>query len=128
MALSRALDGMSKAGENDVAPARPHTIERVGHSSVVKIKTTVFQEHPGAITLGRKTPGEGPRLGEGVDVLRAGSGYHATAKELKLDLNALRDRVERAVSRRGRPIDDRLDVELALLVCHWYGEPVLGPN
>jgi hypothetical protein len=26
-----------------------------------------------------------------------------------------------AVERRGKPIDgDRLDVEIALLICHWY--------
>jgi DNA-binding PucR family transcriptional regulator len=35
-------------------------------------------------------------------------------------------RVARAVERRGRPIsDDRLDVEVALLLCHWYGAAVL---
>ena len=32
----------------------------------------------------------------------------------------------RAVERRGREIGgDRLDVELALLACHWYGAAVL---
>ena len=31
------------------------------------------------------------------------------------------DRVRSAVERRGKPIDDdRLDVEIALLICHWY--------
>lgn len=60
--------------------------------------------------------------------LGAGSGYHEAAKELSLNFEALRNRVERAVARRGRPIDDRLDVELALLVCHRYGEPVLRPR
>jgi len=34
-------------------------------------------------------------------------------------------RVTQAVARRGRPIDDRVDVELALLICHWYGAAVL---
>jgi len=37
-------------------------------------------------------------------------------------------RVQRAVERRGRPIDDRLDVELALLVCRWFGAVVLRPE
>jgi DNA-binding PucR family transcriptional regulator len=38
-------------------------------------------------------------------------------------------RVQRAVERRGRPItDDRLDVELALLVCRWFGAAVLDPD
>ena len=34
-------------------------------------------------------------------------------------------RAPAAVERRGRPIrDDRLDVEVALLICHWFG---VGP-
>jgi hypothetical protein len=34
-----------------------------------------------------------------------------------------------AVARRGREIgSDRLDVELALLACHWYGGAVLQPK
>jgi hypothetical protein len=37
-------------------------------------------------------------------------------------------RVGRALARRGRPItDDRFDVELALLLCHWYGDALLLP-
>jgi hypothetical protein len=36
-------------------------------------------------------------------------------------------RVRRALERRGRPIaDDRLDVEVALLLCDWYGAAVLS--
>jgi hypothetical protein len=32
-----------------------------------------------------------------------------------------------AVERRGKPIDDdRLDVETALLICHWYDTAVLN--
>jgi hypothetical protein len=35
-------------------------------------------------------------------------------------------RIGRAVARRGTPIElDRLDVELALLACQWYGTAVL---
>jgi hypothetical protein len=38
-------------------------------------------------------------------------------------------RVGRAVARRGREVAaDRLDVEVALLVCHWYGAAVLPPS
>jgi hypothetical protein len=34
--------------------------------------------------------------------------------------------VGRAIARRGREVAaDRLDVEVALLVCHWYGAAVL---
>ncbi|MCC3316056.1 PucR family transcriptional regulator [Nocardia africana] len=58
--------------------------------------------------------------------LRTGSSYKAAAQELGLHYNSVKYRVSRAVSRRGRPIaDDRLDVEIALLVCHWYGKSVL---
>lgn len=46
-------------------------------------------------------------------------------RELNVSFNDLRSRVERAVSRRGRPLDDRADVELALFVCDWYGSAVL---
>jgi DNA-binding PucR family transcriptional regulator len=61
--------------------------------------------------------------------LRAGSSYKAAAEELDLHFNSVKYRVGRAVARRGRPItEDRLDVELALLVCHWYGSAVLQPN
>ncbi|QFS90330.1 hypothetical protein FIV07_06190 [Mycobacterium sp. THAF192] len=36
-------------------------------------------------------------------------------------------RVQRAVERRGREIaDDRLDVEVALLLVHWFGDTVLA--
>jgi hypothetical protein len=40
----------------------------------------------------------------------------------------VRHQVGQAVARRGRPIDDRVDVELALLVCQMYGTAVLRPN
>lgn len=58
--------------------------------------------------------------------LRAGSSYKAAAEELHLHSNSVKYRVHRAVERRGRPIaDDRLDVEVALLLCHWFGTTVL---
>ncbi|WP_328402218.1 PucR family transcriptional regulator [Nocardia sp. NBC_00403] len=61
--------------------------------------------------------------------LHTGSSYKAAAAELDLHFNSVKYRVGRAVARRGRPItDDRLDVELALLICHWYGAAVLRPN
>ena len=60
--------------------------------------------------------------------LRCGSGYKLAADELTLHFNTVKYRVGRAVARRGRAIDeDRLDVELALLVCQWYGTTVLQP-
>ncbi len=50
------------------------------------------------------------------------------AAQLDLHSNSVKYRVGRAVARRGRPItEDRLEIELALLVCHWYGAPVLRP-
>jgi hypothetical protein len=37
------------------------------------------------------------------------------------------DRVRSAVERRGKSMDDdRLDVEIALLICHWYDAAVLN--
>ncbi|MFD7846966.1 PucR family transcriptional regulator [Nocardia sp. NPDC059764] len=61
--------------------------------------------------------------------LRTGSSYKAAAAEVDLHFNSVKYRVGRAVARRGRPIgDDRLDVELALLACHWYGAAVLRPS
>ena len=58
--------------------------------------------------------------------LRCGSSYKQAAEELDLHFNTVKYRIGRAVARRGRPIDeDRLDVELALLACQWYGAAVL---
>jgi hypothetical protein len=60
--------------------------------------------------------------------LRAGSSFKAAAEELHLHSNSIKYRVNRAIERRGRPInDDRLDIEIALLLCHWYGNAVLAP-
>jgi GGDEF-like domain/PucR C-terminal helix-turn-helix domain len=61
--------------------------------------------------------------------LGSGSSYKAAAEELNLHFNSVKYRVGRAVARRGRDIGgDRLDVELALLACHWYGAAVLQPD
>jgi DNA-binding PucR family transcriptional regulator len=58
--------------------------------------------------------------------LGCGSSYKVAAEQLNLHFNTVKYRVARAVVRRGREIDnDRLDVELALLICHWYGAAVL---
>jgi DNA-binding PucR family transcriptional regulator len=61
--------------------------------------------------------------------LSCGSSYKTAAEELNLHFNSVKYRVGRAVTRRGREIgSDRLDVELALLACHWYGAAVLQPE
>jgi DNA-binding PucR family transcriptional regulator len=58
--------------------------------------------------------------------LRCGSSYKQAAEELDLHFNTVKYRIGRAVARRGSPIEhDRLDVELALLACQWYGTAVL---
>jgi DNA-binding PucR family transcriptional regulator len=61
------------------------------------------------------------RLRETLGVfLRTGGSFKAAAS------NSVKYRVQRAIDRRGRPISDgRLDIELALLLCHWYGSAVL---
>jgi hypothetical protein len=61
--------------------------------------------------------------------LACGCSYKLAAEELNLHFNSVKYRVGRAVARRGREIgSDRLDVELALLACHWYGSAVLQPK
>jgi hypothetical protein len=61
--------------------------------------------------------------------LASGSSYKVAAEELNMHFNSVKYRVARAVDRRGREIgSDRLDVELALLACHWYGSAVLRPK
>jgi DNA-binding PucR family transcriptional regulator len=62
--------------------------------------------------------------------LGSGGSYKMAAEELNLHFNSVKYRVARAIDRRGRQIGsaiggDRLDVELALLACHWYGAAVL---
>src|SRR5690606_30634745 len=58
--------------------------------------------------------------------LLAGSSHKAAAEALNLHANSVKYRVNRAIERRGEPIgDDRLDVEMALLLCHWFGGSVL---
>jgi len=69
--------------------------------------------------------------------LRTGSQHPGAAAPQELVVNTRRNRAEPAmqpavlaralagVERRGRRIrDDRLDVEVALLICHWFG---VGP-
>jgi DNA-binding PucR family transcriptional regulator len=61
--------------------------------------------------------------------LRCGSSYKQAADELNLHFNTVKYRVGRAIARRGREVAaDRLDVEVALLACHWYGVAVLRPE
>ena len=61
--------------------------------------------------------------------LRCGSSYTTAAEQLDLHFNTVRYRIGRAIARRGRPIEtDRLDVEIALLACQWYGQAVLHPD
>jgi DNA-binding PucR family transcriptional regulator len=60
--------------------------------------------------------------------LDGGASYTLAAEQLDLHFNTVKYRVGRALARRGRPItDDRFDVELALLLCHWYGDTLLLP-
>ena len=74
------------------------------------------------------SPTEGDeRLRETLRVfLGAGSSFKGAAEELHLHVNSVKYRIGRAIERRGRPIaDDRLDVEVALLLCHWFGAAIL---
>lgn len=69
------------------------------------------------------------RLRETVRVLLAHQGSHtAAAAELSLHKNTVQYRQRRAEGARGRPLrEGRLDVEVALLVCHLLGRRVLRP-
>ena len=59
--------------------------------------------------------------------LATGGSYTASAAQLAMHKNSVKYRVEKAGQERGRPIHgDRLDVELALHVCHWLGHAVLN--
>jgi DNA-binding PucR family transcriptional regulator len=61
------------------------------------------------------------------EFLHTGSSFKATADELHLHVNSVKYRVQRALERRGKPISgDRLDVEVALLLCHWFDTAVLN--
>lgn len=69
------------------------------------------------------------RLRETLYVFLSCSGSRkVTGEKLNLHPNTVKYRIDRAIARRGRDIGtDRLDVELALLLCHWYGQAVLIP-
>jgi GGDEF-like domain/PucR C-terminal helix-turn-helix domain len=57
--------------------------------------------------------------------LSSDGSYKLAAERLNLHSNTVKYRVGRAVARRGRAIGaDRLDVQLALLLCKWYGSVV----
>lgn len=61
------------------------------------------------------------------EFLHSGSSFKATADELHLHVNSVKYRVQRALERRGKQTaDDRLDMEVALLLCHWFGTAVLS--
>jgi hypothetical protein len=61
------------------------------------------------------------------EFLHTGSSFKATADELHLHVNSVKYRVQRALERRGKPItDDRLDLEVALLLCRWFDTAVLN--
>jgi hypothetical protein len=60
--------------------------------------------------------------------LESDGSYMATADILSIHRNTAQYRVRKAEEVRGRPLrDGRLDVELALLACHWLGDGVLQP-
>jgi GGDEF-like domain/PucR C-terminal helix-turn-helix domain len=69
------------------------------------------------------------RLRETLRIFLRHGNYKTAAEDLNLHFNSVKYRVLRATERRGKPVtDDRLDVELALLICHWFGSAVLEPE
>jgi hypothetical protein len=70
------------------------------------------------------------RLRETVHVfLSTGGSYTSAAARLSLHKNSVHYRVQKAEEMLGRPVrtEERLEVELALLACHWLGPAVLAP-
>lgn len=58
--------------------------------------------------------------------LEENGSYTSAADRLMMHKNSVKYRIARAKELRGRAFsEDRLDVELALLACHWLGEAVL---
>lgn len=70
------------------------------------------------------------RLRETVRVyVRTGGSYVQASEELVLHRNTIKYRLQKAEEERGRPLSDgRLDLELALHVCHVLGRAVLLPR
>ena len=59
--------------------------------------------------------------------LVTGGSHTAAAEMLHLHKNTVQYRVQRVEELLGRPLrESRLEVELALLACHWMGESVLA--
>jgi len=101
-----------------------------GLSVVVRLGGDVVTTREWVATVLGKLAGDNEndaRLRETLRVyLGCGCSYKVAAEELNMHFNSVKYRVARAVERRGREIgSDRLDVELALLACHWYGPAVL---
>ena len=68
------------------------------------------------------------RLRETVRIYLNAGGYTAAAARLTVHTNTVHYRVQKAEEVRGRPVaPERLEVELALLACHWLGTAVLQP-
>lgn len=84
-----------------------------------------------ADTLGALAADDEPRarLRETVRVfLAAGGSYTAAADQLNLHRNSVVYRLHKAEEELGRPLrEGRLQLELALDVCHWFGKVVLLP-
>ncbi|MFI5429413.1 PucR family transcriptional regulator [Aeromicrobium sp. UC242_57] len=58
--------------------------------------------------------------------LGTGGGYAQTSEQLLLHRNSVKYRISKVEAERGRPLDpDRLDLELAVQVCHYLGAAVL---
>jgi len=61
--------------------------------------------------------------------LASGGSYTATAELLHLHKNTVQYRVQRAEELLGRSLrEGRIELELALLACHWMADAVLGPE
>jgi len=60
--------------------------------------------------------------------VRTNPRFNSSARELHLHVNSVKYRSQLAIARLGRPIEeDHIDVEVTLLLCHWFGAAVVAP-
>jgi PucR C-terminal helix-turn-helix domain/GGDEF-like domain len=144
VALGEALPGVDGFRRSHRQAQHAHRVAIVAASSTPRVTAFSDQGLPAAALMGtdiseaRAWVGEvlGPLATDSDNdamlretlalFLRENGSYKAAAEQLHLHVNGVKYRIQRAIQRRGRPIaDDRLDVELALLVCQWFGAVVL---
>ena len=125
---AQAVRTLAAAMHGTTTPAISYGDQGVAICSVLArdIDATRTWVHEVLGSLASHTEGHA-RLRETLRVfLGTGGSYTVAAERLSLHRNSVKYRVVKAAEERGRPFDgDRLDVELALQVCHFLGSAVM---